>query len=165
MLTMRYSTRRTLGGGIMVAKQEDVIVEAFMPKPGFQSLLWHNGHRSIQRNKLDHRDTKGKWKQITDCRHEILRGGLQINTHLYYLHISWPCFCYRMTNISNGTLVKWRVILETSTRWIVVTLLDFVPTMINGSWTTHTHTVGPVSQCRTFSEWTQGGVAHSAPNW
>lgn len=63
---------------------------------------------------------------------------LQIITHFYYLHISWSCFLCRMTNKSNGTLAKWRLILETPVRWIVrLTLLDFVPTVINGSWMAH----------------------------
>lgn len=87
-VTVQYPSRRP-PGKIVGAKQENAKVEVFMPKPGFQSLLWHNGDRSSHRNKLDHRDTKGKWKQTTDCRHKLLPFGLPSDNHpfLLFAHI------------------------------------------------------------------------------
>lgn len=86
---------------------------------------------------------------------------LQIISHFYYLHISWPCFCYRMTNTSNGTLVKCGLILETSERWISVYHFEILlpAWFMARGW--HTHTASAVTQSHTFSGWTQGGVAHS----
>lgn len=43
--------------GMTGAKQEKAKGDAFMSKPSFQSLLWHNGDTTSHRNKLVHRDT------------------------------------------------------------------------------------------------------------
>lgn len=129
------------GGRLVGAKQENSEAEVFIPKPSIQSLLWHNGDRSSHRNKQDHRDTKGKEGKTNNLLStwNTALYWLHIINHFYYLHIPRPCFCCRVTNTSNGTLVKWRLILEASTRWIVaLTLLDFLPTMTNGSTNAHT---------------------------
>lgn len=132
-ITVRYTSRGPLMGW-QGQNRKRLKETRSCPNPAFNHCSDTMETRPVTETSWSTETLKGsenKWLSV-DMKYSPVVC-LQIITHFYYLHISWPCFCYRMTNRSNGTLVKWRLILETSTRRIVcLTLVDFVPTVING---------------------------------